>query len=457
MKETFLTAVSIVAIFARSGFAFSSFDSRPYITPTASPSNSVYLSWNTDTPESTIVTYGMTATLEHTLRLDSVRNYHHVALTNLLSETQYYYRVVPSGELYHFCTFPEQSDTFSFVVFGDTRSDSAAHQSVIDRMAAYSFDFMMHSGDLVNDGDRTIDWRIFFNVEDTVLPYHHFLPTIGNHESPYWPYDTLFSLPDSEEYYSVTYGNAHSIMLNTQMDLYGVQRDWLIAELQAASSDTTIDWIFVNLHRPPYSSGNHGSQLDVRNAWCPLFEQYGVDIVFAGHDHNYERTEAINGVIYIVTGGGGAPLRDVGTSSWTAHSERTYHFCHVDIMSRKLFLHAIKPNGSMFDSLVIEKIIGVGEHAQRGGDVLMISPSPFVDKLMIHYSLTKPQRVLARVYDRAGRYVNTLVNGMQQPGTYTAVWYGDDAGGSAVDAGVYYVILVVDGSVTRKKVVRIAK
>ena len=456
MKGTSLIAVLCIFIFVHSGFAFGPFDSGPYITPTQSPPSSVCVSWNTAALESTIVAYG-TIALEDTFRLDAVQYYHHALLTGLQPETRYCYRVYGSGETRQFSTFPECSDAFSFVAFGDTRSDSGAHQSVIDRMASCLFDFIMHSGDLVNDGDRTVDWRIFFNVEDTVLPYYHFLPTIGNHESPYWPYDTLFPLPDSEEYYSVTYGNAHYIMLNTQIDLYGVQRDWLIAELQAASSDTSVDWIFVNLHRPPYSSGNHGSQLDVRNAWCPLFEQYGVDIVFAGHDHNYERTEAINGVIYIVTGGGGAPLRDVGTSSWTAHSERTYHFCHVDIMSRKLFLRAIKPDGTVFDSLVIEKILGVGEQVQCGGDAMIISPNPFIHKLMIRYSLAKPQRVLARVYDRTGRYVNTLVNGVQQPGTHTTVWCGDDFGGSAVDAGAYYVIVVIDGSVTRKKVVRIVK
>ncbi|KPK72052.1 hypothetical protein AMJ87_05845 [candidate division WOR_3 bacterium SM23_60] len=457
MKRIFLIVLSLITISAHSVLAFCPFDSKPYITPTTSPQNSVCISWNTDTPESTIVAYGVTLALEDTLRLDSVRSYHHAALTDLLSETRYYYRVVPDGERYQFCTFPQQSNTLSFVAFGDTRSDSVAHQSVINRMAAFSFDFIMHTGDLVNDGDRTIDWRIFFNIEDTVLPYNRFLPVIGNHEAPFWPYDTLFFLPDSEDYYSVNHGNTHYTMLNTETDLYGAQRDWLTADLQIASSDTSIDWIFVSLHRPPYSSGNHGSQLDVREAWCRLFEEYGVDIVFAGHDHSYERTDSINGVIYIVTGGGGAPLRDVGTSSWTMYSEKTYHFCHVQITDRTLLLRAIKPDGTVFDSLIVDKSTRTDEHTQRAGNAMVVSPNPFTEEVTIQYSLTTPQRVCARVYDRAGRYVNTLVNGVQQPGTHTAVWYGEDTRGQAVNAGSYYVILVIDGLVTRKKVVRIVK
>jgi hypothetical protein len=324
-------------------------------------------------------------------------------------------------------------------------------------MAAYKVSLVVHTGDLVSNGNSTDDWRTFFNVEKAILSYHHFLPAIGNHESPYWPYDTLFPLPDSEDYYSVNYGNAHFVVLNSYIDLYGVQRDWLIADLYSASTDPAIDWIFVALHNPPYSSGYHGSALNVRNAWCRIFEDYGVDIVFSGHDHNYERTNPINGVIYVVTCGGGAPLRNVGTSSWTAHSEKAHHFCQINIAGSHLFLRAIKPDGSVFDSLVIQRAIGVGEYAERGKVMMMVSPNPFADEVMIQYSLPRSQHVFARVYDSAGRYVKTLINAVQQPGAHTATWYGDDDQGNAVDAGSYYLIFIPDGTVMREKVTRIVR
>ena len=436
---------------------FGPFDSKPYLTTTESPTNSLYINWNTETEESTIVAYDTTALLGDTVRISGVLNYHHVMLTDLLPATEYFYRVVPWGDVKQFTTFPTQTETFSYVVFGDTRTDSVAHQSVVDRMAAYEFQLVMHSGDLVSNGGSTSDWRTFFNVEDTMLQNHHFLPAIGNHESPFWPYDTLFTLPDSEDYYAVNFGNSHFVILNTEMDLYGAQRDWLIDDLFTASSDPSIDWIFVNLHRPPYSSGNHGSQLDVRNAWCPLFETYGVDIVFAGHDHSYERTIPINGVIYIVTGGGGAPLYDVDSSTWTAYSEKTRHFCLIDITANKLLLRAIKPDGTVFDTLVIDEPIRIEEATSFRHDGFTIAPNPFVHNLTISYAISVNQNIHLRICDSVGRCVKTLVHGQQPPGNYTLTWAGTDESGDVLKAGTYYVVLEHGTEILRRKIVKIDK
>jgi hypothetical protein len=434
---------------------FSTFDSSPYLTPTDSPTNSIYINWNTEAAESTIVAYGTNASLEDTVRVSGIRNYHHVMLTDLLPETEYLYQIVPGGNIERFASFPTHAETLSFIAFGDTRSDSSAHHSVIHRMTAYDFNLVVHSGDLVNNGNTTSDWRIFFHVEDTVLQNYHFAPTIGNHESPYWPYDTLFALPDSEDYYAVDFGNSHFVQLNTEMDLYGAQRDWLIDDLSAASTDTLIDWIFVAFHRPPYSSGSHGSQMDVRNAWCPLFETYGVDIVFTGHDHHYERTVPINGVVYIVTGGGGAPLRDVDSSSWTAYSEKTYHFCLTDITERKLFLKAIKPDGTVFDTLVIDKTIGIEETATSYSDNLSLTPNPFVHKLTISYAVPAQQHVSLKICDSVGRCLKTLVNGTQSSGVYTLSWGGIDEFGGALAAGTYFLIFEHGTEILRHKIVKI--
>ena len=436
---------------------FGPFDSKPYLTATASPTNSLYINWNTDTEESTIVAYGTVASLGDTVRISGVRNYHHVMLTGLLPATEYFYRVVPWGDVKQFTTFPIQAETLSFVAFGDTRTDSAAHQSVVNRMPAYDFNLMVHSGDLVANGENTSDWRKFFNVEDTVLQSYHFLPAIGNHESPFWPYDTLFALPDSEDYYAVNFGNSHFIILNTEIDLYGAQRDWLIDDLSTASSDTSIDWIFVDFHRPPYSSSTHGSQLDVRDAWCPLFATYGVDIVFSGHDHCYERTVPIDSVVYIVTGGGGAPLYDVDSSSWTAHSEKTYHFCLIDITAKKLFLRAIKPNGTVFDTLVIDKTPGIEEATTFRNDGFTLAPNPFVRNLTISYAISVTENVHLKICDSVGRCIKTLVSGPRFPGTYTLTWAGVDESGNTLEAGTYFVVFEHGTEILRRKIVKIDK
>jgi hypothetical protein len=422
-------------------FAFAPFSSKPYLIITDTPDQSIYVNWNTVSQESTIVAYGTTLALEDTIRLTGEQYYHHIELTGLSPQQLYYYQVLPGGDIRHFTTFPQSAYTFNYIAFGDTRSDSVSHQSVINRMADYPFAFIMHTGDLVNDGNNEDDWTTYFNVEDTLIQDYHLLPVIGNHESPYWPYDTLFVLPDSEDYYSINYGLAHFIALNTETDLYGAQQNWLISDLQNANNDSTIHWIFVGLHRPPYSSGNHGSQMDVRNAWCSLFEQYNVDIVFCGHDHDYERTISINGVFYIVTGGGGAPLRHVGTSSWTAYSESTYHFCHVRVSGGHCKVRAIKPDGTVFDSLVISKTIGVQETGEYSDNGILIGPNPFSSEIHIRISGRTGQRVQSlEIYDATGRMVMdfpfTTDHSILPP---VIIWDGTDNAGNRLPSGAYFL------------------
>ncbi|RKX69588.1 hypothetical protein DRP53_07745 [candidate division WOR-3 bacterium] len=435
-------------------FLFSPFNSSPYLTVTGSPQTSIILNWNTETLDSTIVAYGLTPNLEDTFRIPELSYYHHATLTGLLPGASYYYEVVPLKIKGRFHTFPQSCDSFSFCAFGDTRTDSAAHQSVIDRMSQYPFSFLLHSGDLVAYGDNTDDWRTFFNIEDTIIRYITFMPTIGNHESPYWPYDTLFLLPDSEDYYSFQYANCYFINLNTQIDLSGPQKVWLEEELIEANNNPEIDWIFVTLHRPPYSSGNHGSQLDVRSAWCPLFETYNVDIVFGGHDHDYERTVPINGVVYIVTGGGGAPLRDVDSSPWTAHSEKTYHFCYITIKGRKLWLKVIRPDGSICDTLFIDKTVAVKSRVSTNQGMLLLTPNPFSQQLTVIFGVLRPTHIRVLIYDRMGRLVQTLVDKKEDSGINRLIWEGKDELGHSIDSGIYFVVLEHDDRRIIKKVIK---
>ncbi len=334
---------------------FYSFDSPPYITPTSSPSTSVIINWNTKFSKPSVIAFGTDLLLKDTISINRTTNFHHILINNLTPGTQYYYRILPDGDINTFKTFPLFADSFNFVVIGDTRTDSVSHQTVIDRIVQYDFEFIIHSGDFVTRGYSTDDWRKFFNIEGKIISKKCILPAIGNHEEPFWQYDTLFLLPGAEDFYCVRFANIGIICLNTEMELAGLQQKWLVNELKFLSTDTTIDWIFVNFHRPPYSSGSHGSDMKVRKVWCPIFEEYGVDIVFCGHDHSYERTKEINGVIYIVCAGGGAPLYNVGKSEWTVYSEKTHHFCLVTVKPKELLLKAIKPDGTVFDSLRLKK------------------------------------------------------------------------------------------------------
>ncbi|HEX7318999.1 MAG TPA: metallophosphoesterase family protein [bacterium] len=333
---------------------FQPFNSGPYLTPTSSPTTSMWVNWNTAVPESSRVAYG-SSQLEDTVWLSEVTTYHHVRLADLRPGHWYYYRIIPDGDIRTFRTFPLDQDSFDFVIYGDTRSDSAAHQAVVDRILECSPRFVINTGDLVKSGASTPDWVTFFNTTDELLASTVYMPVPGNHENPYWQYDTLFSLPDAEYFYSVNFANIHMIFLDTQHEMRGAQGDWLRNDLIKADDDPLIDWIFVIFHRPPYSAGSHGSQKDVRDAWCSLFEKYGVDMVFSGHDHHYERMTPINNVIYMIIGGGGAPLYEVGRSEWTAFAQSIHHLCRIKIMRNKLALETITAEGQIIDSLRLEK------------------------------------------------------------------------------------------------------
>jgi 3',5'-cyclic AMP phosphodiesterase CpdA len=114
------------------------------------------------------------------------------------------------------------------------------------------------------------------------------------------------------------------------------QLKWLEDTLAAA----TEPWRIVALHHPPYSAGQHGSDKDVRDAFAPLFARYGVQLVLAGHDHDYQRSEPIDGVTYIVSGGA-ATLRPTGRAGFTAVSWSTYHFLDIAVWADHLIVRAI--------------------------------------------------------------------------------------------------------------------
>lgn len=94
------------------------------------------------------------------------------------------------------------------------------------------------------------------------------------------------------------------------------------------------------------------SDLTVRSAFAPIFEQYGVQLSISGHEHDYERTVPIptgttgSKVVYVVTGGGGGPLYANGTSSWTAYSASRYEYIKVTITGCTLTLKAIGSDGT---------------------------------------------------------------------------------------------------------------
>ena len=441
--------------------------------------NSIIVSWHTDIACPSIVNYGETSDYGLTVEDTVATTAHSLKLTDLLPSTLYHYQVVygdtATGD-FTFRTAVTFDEPFRFVAYGDCRTGHYDHIDVVNRIIALDPYFVLNTGDLVENGYSETDWRNYFLVISSLTSFSQNYPiysALGNHENESPLYYNYFYLPhnnpdSTEAYYSFDYGNSHFICLDTEIP-YTVgskQYTWLEQDLQAASSTAT--FIFVFFHKPPYSSGAvHGSNISVRNTLCPLFEQYGVDMVFNGHDHIYERTIPINGVTYVVTGGGGAPLYNVGTSSWTAYSEKTYHCCLITVDANSFFLEMVRKDGTIGDTCRVF-VTGVEERtvaAKEASRILLLQnyPNPFVGKTSIQYAVASRKRedkhlvtghylpITLKIYDLNGRLVRTLVDELQNTGYYTVYWNGKDDNGQDVTNGIYFCRLAAGKlSLTRK-------
>jgi len=215
------------------------------------------------------------------------------------------------------------------------------------------YDLAVVTGDIAYPKGTLDDHEVnFFQVYAPIMRSVAFFVISGNHDyaSDGAVFREVFDLPDngmgadSERWYSFDWGQVHFVALDTER-VNDTQAQWLDRDLAA----NDLPWTIVFLHRPPYSSGVHGSEASVQDKFVPLFDKYGVQLVLAGHDHDYERTAPIDGVTYVVTGSGGRGTRPVGTSSFTEYAESVSHFTHITIDGNDLSLNAIDATGVDFD------------------------------------------------------------------------------------------------------------
>lgn len=372
----------------------------PYLSWDDSTTTTIRINWRTYSADSSVLAYGI-GSLADTLRDTSMTTIHSFRLTGLTPGTSYNYQILGSGystPVYTFRTAPEETDSIVFVVYGDTRSDSSAHQMVVNAILESGPQFVINTGDLVYNGGNLGEWYNFFNIEKELLHEAPLMPCLGNHDYPPDNYFSFFYLPENEEYYSFEYGNVFFVALNTEASDYSVQREYLEEKLSEAEQDPS-KWLIVYFHRPPYSMGGHGSDLDVRWAFCDVLEQHHVPVVFNGHNHFYQRTTPINGVTYIVSGGGGAPLYQPGSASWIAYGEGCYHYVRIVATATELSIKAIRAtDGAVIDSLVIY-------------------PTGVEEKIDWDVSKKELYRGLG-IFDIAGRFVGPDLTSLRKTGVY---------------------------------------
>jgi predicted phosphodiesterase len=320
------------------------------------------VAWETDVAAPSRVAYGPDPALGLVVEDSTERLRHEVWLEGLAPDSAVHYRIesatLPSPAAV-FRTERDRAAPHRIVVLGDTRSNHDDHRSVVAGVEAEAPDLVLHVGDLVADGETAAGWGTFFDIEAALLRSVPEYTAIGNHEGNGSLYLEHLALPPGspspELYYSFRYSTSAFVAVDVyQSDIVpgSTQHTWIADTLEAFAADPAVRHVFVYLHHGPYDSGPHGSQTGVRDHLVPLFEAYGVDMVFAGHDHTYERS-TVSGIVYVVTGGGGAPLYSSAGDWWTEVTEASLHYCVVDVDGPLIHFVARRADGSTLDELTL--------------------------------------------------------------------------------------------------------
>ena len=246
-------------------------------------------------------------------------------------------------------------DSVAFVVIGDAGKGNADQLRVAYRMA---LEYRQRPfGHLLTVGDNAYDGSVIDQAPEVIQkPYRPlfdaavaFLPTLGNHDLSGKSdlSETLDALGMPNRYYRFSAGPVDFFALDSNWMDAG-QVSWLREGLRCSTSP----WQVVYMHHPMYSAGKHGSDIGLRETLEPVFATGGVDVVFAGHDHDYQRSFPQEGIVYVVTGGGSS-TRPVGSADFSAVSESVLHFLHVRASGEQMNVEAVNVDGEAIDSFSV--------------------------------------------------------------------------------------------------------
>jgi len=352
---------------------------------------------------------------------------HELRIAGLAPGSEYAYEVlvdgevVAAGEELRFRTAPRAgTGSFRAVVIGDSGSASFGFQpavtEILDRLEP---DLFLHVGDYVYDGSidevffdeyrgllrrcgvfaargnhdgiRPQDWYELFSPPSVDVRLRHCeLPEQLCGENP--PGDFVIPDPGVATYYSFDWGPVHFSVVDSNADLDGCspQMRWLCADL-AAANEREMPWKVILLHHPVYTMGLYAISRHAANRLLPpLADRYGVDLVFNGHDHNYQRSHPVRGggvvdpwrgpdfgrpggTVYVVTGGGGAilytELPEAEFRPLFATFRSVHHAVELEASVDRLVLraHAADEDGP-FDEMSISKVAQETVPGFRRGD-----------------------------------------------------------------------------------------
>lgn len=290
---------------------------------------------------------------------------HQVHLCGLEPGTAYSYQVGTEGAfspVYTFRTAPDvEANPDAEVVFGfvgDSRDGYDIWAQLVAQFQQRSPDLILFSGDAVTIGLTQFEWEEFFDRAEPLFARVPVISAHGNHEVNAVNYYSQLAMPGDGENFSFDFGHAHLTVVNDSpeniSDITGSTRDMIAADFEASKGAR---WKMLMHHRAIWSSATaHGSNLELQQAWMPLIDQYRIDLVLNGHDHEYEISKPLvggvvqpsnaNATVYVVGGGAGAELYDIGPLFHTAYAEKTHSAAAIRVTRNLLTLDPFRADGT---------------------------------------------------------------------------------------------------------------
>jgi uncharacterized protein (TIGR03437 family) len=308
-------------------------------------------------------------------------------LTGLSPGTAYSYRVIEGGNItpesnYRFST--PGPGPVSFLVLGDSGDGSSHQLAVTLQLVTEQPNFVVHVGDIAYESGTYNEFTAnYFEYYKTLQRRACFFTIAGNHEyytdnsAPYLalhaPPTATVPVPDQGKYYSFDWADMHFTGLDANLldpqfaDAQARMLVWLDNDL--AQSQAL--WKIVFFHQTAYPIQHHiDDPIDIaaRALFVPILERHGVQLVLAGHEHNYQRSKSMRGgvpvppgtagTIYMVSGGGGGVLHPVVPESFLDQEASVWHYLRVNVDGPKLTIHAIEvddayPAGNALDTVTL--------------------------------------------------------------------------------------------------------
>lgn len=330
-----------------------------------------------------------------TLQIDGSHFVHRATLTGLEVETRYVYRVrsgTNATATYSFSTAPRPATAFITAWWGDNHGGTATLAQHVTNLLTHAPNLICVAGDMVNSGNAIAEWNDYWFKPLETLNAAQTIPVIyarGNHDGEHALSYAYSALPGNEAWFAFDYGNSRFIFLDSEVTTSTStdQYNWLQAELSRPETQRAAFRI-VCFHKPPYvnvwNGGGYTGEPFVRSDWVPLFTQKNVDLVVSGHMHAYQRG-ASNGVMYVVSGGGGGTIDTEVVAAWPlVQVEHNLH--HFDIMrvnGPTLSWETYNTSNLLLDMFTLQSrlpVVGWQSHTPIGGTLtLTVSGKPGVN------------------------------------------------------------------------------